>query len=120
MTAGRPLATLIVLALGLAQGACSPFSGFVADHWPHWAGGLPNDAPPRPGAPGYEEFIAHKQPDSTGSTAGGNVQPLGASPQPANAAAVGQPVNTAVAPRAVNSKTTPAPEDRSATAGGLY
>ena len=53
------------LALGVASllGACSPFSGSVADMWPHWAGGEPAGLPPRPGQPGYEQFIAHGQPN---------------------------------------------------------
>lgn len=33
----------------------------IADHWPHFAGGEPNGLPPRPGAPGYQQFIAHGQ-----------------------------------------------------------
>src|SRR5579872_3728381 len=61
MTAARSLAVAAVLGLGLALGACSPFAGLVADHWPRWAGGMPDDVPPRPGAPGYDEFIAHGQ-----------------------------------------------------------
>jgi hypothetical protein len=48
----------ILLGVGLNLASCG---GFVADHWPHWAGGLPADAPPRPGSPGYDEFIAHGQ-----------------------------------------------------------
>ena len=52
-------ATLVGFALNL--GSCG---GFVADHWPHWAGGLPADAPPRPGTPGYADFISHGQPDA--------------------------------------------------------
>jgi hypothetical protein len=48
----------IMLGLGLSLASCG---GFVADHWPHWAGGLPDAVPPRPGAPGYAEFIAHGQ-----------------------------------------------------------
>jgi hypothetical protein len=51
-----------LLCLAALLGACSPFAGFVADHVPHWAGGLPPDAPPRPGAPGYDDFIAHGEP----------------------------------------------------------
>jgi len=39
-------------------GSCGTF---VADHWPHWAGGLPDGVPARQGAPGYAEFIAHGQ-----------------------------------------------------------
>jgi hypothetical protein len=51
-----------LLCLAAMLGGCSPFAGYMADHWPHWAGGLPADAPPRPGAPGYDEFIAHGEP----------------------------------------------------------
>jgi hypothetical protein len=68
----------MVLALGLILGSCSGFSGVVADNWPHWAGGLPAGAPPRPGAPGYEEFIAHKQQDDSAAkpdSASGNANP---------------------------------------------
>jgi hypothetical protein len=50
-------ATLLGFALHLAS--CG---NFVADHWPHWAGGMPADVPPRPGTPGYAEFVAHGQP----------------------------------------------------------
>ena len=56
----RPFAApILVVTLGLLLGSCGSFSSAVSDHWPHWAGGLPADAPPRRGAPGYDEFIAH-------------------------------------------------------------
>src|SRR5713101_5086860 len=54
----RLFKTAILLGLGLNLASCG---GFVADHWPHWAGGMPADVPPRPGAPGYADFIAHGQ-----------------------------------------------------------
>ena len=57
----RLLTPTMLLGLGLALGSCSSVTGTVADHWPHWAGGMPNDVPPRPGAPGYDEFIAHER-----------------------------------------------------------
>ena len=60
MTRGL-LAATALLGLGLALGSCSSVAGSVADHWPYWAGGMPNDVPPRPGAPGYDEFIAHER-----------------------------------------------------------
>jgi hypothetical protein len=50
----------ILLGLGLNLASCG---GFVADHWPHWAGGMPADVPPRPGTPGYADFIAHGKPE---------------------------------------------------------
>jgi hypothetical protein len=59
----RFTAAAAVVCLGFGLGSCtqSPgqFSGYVSDHWRHWAGGMPDDVPPRPGAPGYNEFIAH-------------------------------------------------------------
>ena len=61
VTGKRILAATFVLCLGLGLGSCASVSGFVSDHWPHWAGGMPADVPPRPGAPGYDEFIAHSQ-----------------------------------------------------------
>lgn len=53
-------AVVPVLGLGLMLASCG---GFVADHWPHFAGGEPNGLPPRPGEPGYQQFIAHGQPE---------------------------------------------------------
>ena len=64
----RLLTPTMLLCLGLALGSCGSFTGTVADHWPHWAGGMPNDVPPRPGAPGYEEFIAHQPAKSDATT----------------------------------------------------
>jgi len=101
------VAPMAVLCLGLMLGSCSSFSGYVADHWPRWAGGMPDDVPPRPGAPGYEEFVAHGQ--------------------PSNVAA--RPVATDVKPAAADVKTDAAPipaQEQSANApnavqrGGLY
>ncbi len=51
-----------VLGLSCALAGCG---GYVADHWPRWAGGMPDDVPPRPGAPGYDQFITHGLPDQT-------------------------------------------------------
>jgi hypothetical protein len=50
-------ATLIGLCLitSLIAG-CSSISVFMADAMPHWAGGLPAGAPPRPSDPHYEEY----------------------------------------------------------------
>jgi hypothetical protein len=78
MIVKRHIAVAILLSLGPVLGSCSGFAGSVADNWPHWAGGMPADVPPRPGAPGYNEFIAHGQggPDPTNSITSG---PSGAS-----------------------------------------
>jgi hypothetical protein len=59
MAPKRLITAATLLGFGLNLASCG---GFVADHWPHWAGGMPADVPPRPGSPGYEEFIAHGQP----------------------------------------------------------
>ncbi len=55
------LVAAMAVCLSATLGGCSPFAGFVADHWPHLAGGEPNGVPPRPGTPGYAAFIAHGQ-----------------------------------------------------------
>jgi len=99
MIVKRFIAVLIVLCLGPVLGSCSTISGVVADHWPHWAGGMPDDVPPRPGAPGYDEFIAHKQQDNNAA------KPAGAVDRPN--------------PQAASAGNPPA-DDASAVEGGLY
>jgi hypothetical protein len=132
MTDKRLFTAAILLGLGLGLAGCG---GYVADHWPHWAGGLPADAPPRPGSPGYGDFVAHGQ---------ANQDPANSTvPQPPAAGAVqtsvqkpSSPPATAAAPAAPVAPTTPAepatqaevappaggpPEDPSVLKrGGLY
>jgi hypothetical protein len=115
-----------ILAAGLVclcplLGSCggtteSGVSGYVADHWPHWAGGMPADAPPRPGAPGYDEFIAHGQANQAAISSTvpgmkpattGTVQPVFQSVQAPPAPQTPPPGN-------------PASDDTSAVKGGLY
>jgi hypothetical protein len=95
----RLLAPAVVLCLGLGLGSCASSAGFIADHWPHWAGGLPADAPPRPGAPGYDEFIAHQS----------------AKKDAAASAAAADKTGTAAAPAGYRP-----PDDQSVVQGGLY
>jgi hypothetical protein len=57
-------ATLVsaLLASSLAGCASTPSTGRnVGDFIPHWAGGLPADAPPRPGTPEYEAFMRERE-----------------------------------------------------------
>jgi hypothetical protein len=120
MTAKR-LSAVFLLGLALNLAGCG---GFVADHWPHWAGGLPTDAPPRPGTPGYSEFVAHGQakPETAGT-----ISPQQPAVAPATAGApvpAVQPPQAPQAPQAPNARgTTPADdvsEDASVVKGGLY
>ncbi len=128
----RRLALLALLGVCLALGGCSSFAGFVSDTWPTWAGGMPKDVPPRPGAPGYEEFIAHQQRQD--AAAGGAAAP-GAAAQagaPGTVAPGVAPTTTATVQSTTASRPASAPnarslppayapaEDRSATKGGLY
>jgi hypothetical protein len=71
----RAVAAVFALVVGLALGACTSFSDTVTDHWPHFAGGEPNDVPPRPGAPGYANFIAHGQSAQSANAPAGNATP---------------------------------------------
>jgi hypothetical protein len=75
MTVKRFVALAFAFGLGLMLGSCSP--GMIADHWPHFAGGEPQGMPPRPGTPGYEQFIAHGQPNDSTSV------PATSAPSPA-------------------------------------
>ena len=62
----RPYAALLASAL-LASGlaGCSSINekltNGVGDYIPQWAGGLPADAPPRPGSPKYDEFMRERE-----------------------------------------------------------
>lgn len=94
---------LMGLGLGLLLGSCGPVAGFTADHWPHWAGGLPAGTPPRPGTPGYDDYVAHRQAETEpGKPAATN----------AVANAPGAPAPVAAEPQS--------DDDRPVTRGGLY
>lgn len=47
--------TLCFAAAALSLGGCAS-GGYIGDHVPQWAGGLPKDLPPRPGTPEYEDY----------------------------------------------------------------
>ena len=49
----RLIVLLIIAAPAL--GSCTS-GGVVGDYIPHWAGGLPKNAPPRPGTPEYDAY----------------------------------------------------------------
>jgi hypothetical protein len=118
----RVSATACAVGVSLMLASCG---GYFADHWPRWAGGMPDDVPPRPGAPGYDEFISHGQPLAKPVNA---AQPNPASP---GVAVTGpQTAATAAGPAAVAAPAEPvapaAPasdqpaEDSSVVKGGLY
>ena len=103
MMVKRLSVAMMGLGLGLSLGSCGSVAGFTADHWPHWAGGLPVGTPPRPGTPGYADYVAHRQaetelPKSAAANAGANAP---AAPAPA-----------AIEPQSDN--------DRPVARGGLY
>ena len=61
-SSSRRIALGIVFALlACSLGGCGSISSFLAgsmgDYIPAWAGGLPADAPPRPGTAKYDEWI---------------------------------------------------------------
>lgn len=55
--------TLVALAAGLC--GCGTvnekLSAGMGDYIPQWAGGLPADAPPRPGTPQYEAYMKERE-----------------------------------------------------------
>jgi hypothetical protein len=130
----RRLAVTLLVCLGPLLGSCggaseNGFSGYVADHWPHWAGGMPDDVPPRPGAPGYEEFIAHGQSDQDATKSPAtSAPPVFAATKPLTAAEKPvQKTSVKAAPTAVPATAAQAApssirpsEDPSVVKGGLY
>ena len=58
-----PLIGLALLTCGL--GGCGTINANLAagisDTLPQWAGGLPADAPPRPGSAKYDEFMRERE-----------------------------------------------------------
>jgi hypothetical protein len=59
----RSVLTLAALAAGLS--ACGTvnekLSAGMGDYVPQWAGGLPSDAPPRPGTPQYDAYLKERE-----------------------------------------------------------
>jgi hypothetical protein len=60
------LALLVAVALtGCGVAACGTINeklaAGVSDAIPQWAGGLPADAPPRPGTAKYDEFMKERE-----------------------------------------------------------
>ena len=55
----------IALAVTLALGGCGSINERLAagmsDAIPQWAGGMPADAPPRPGSAKYDEFMQERE-----------------------------------------------------------
>jgi hypothetical protein len=52
----------VVLVIGLVLGgvllaSCGSTGAYIGDNLPEWAGGLPKGTPPRPGAPGYDDYV---------------------------------------------------------------
>lgn len=116
----RFFAPMIALLVCLGLGSCASFSGFVSDHWPTWAGGMPNDIPPRPGAPGYDQFLVHQSGKDAAAAAPAASAPsvtsaANASAQPAPAVAPAEGANM----QAVPVRNLP-PNDQAAVQGGLY
>jgi hypothetical protein len=61
----RHIAIVLAVALpGCGLSGCGTINGYLAaglsDAIPQWAGGLPSDAPPRPGTAKYDEFMRER------------------------------------------------------------
>jgi hypothetical protein len=83
--------TLAVALLACDLGACGTINEKLAaglsDLIPHWAGGLPADAPPRPGTAKYDEFMRDRESrrlepaaakDTAGSSSGSSASSMDA------------------------------------------
>lgn len=61
----RSLAIVAIILLASTLAGCGTIneklSAGMGDYIPQWAGGLPADAPPRPGTAKYEEFMKERE-----------------------------------------------------------
>jgi hypothetical protein len=55
------LIPLIATAAALSLSSCASTGPNMGDLIPQWAGGLPADAPPRPGTPQYDAFMKERE-----------------------------------------------------------
>jgi hypothetical protein len=56
---------LLIAAVASLSGCTTTGSNPVADMTPQWMGGLPPDAPPRPGTPAYDAWQAGRAQEAT-------------------------------------------------------
>ena len=61
----RPLSIAAVALLAFSLAGCGTvnerLSAGMGDAIPQWAGGLPADAPPRPGTPQYDAYMKERE-----------------------------------------------------------
>jgi hypothetical protein len=58
----RHLAIVLAVALpACGLGGCSTINGYLVDAIPPWLGGMPADAPPRPGTAKYDEYMKERE-----------------------------------------------------------
>lgn len=55
------LATAALPCLAGCAAVNEKLSAGMGDYVPQWAGGLPRDAPPRPGTPEYDQFMKERE-----------------------------------------------------------
>jgi hypothetical protein len=65
-TASQRLPVVVAIAaIACGLGGCGTVNHYMAigleDYIPAWAGGLPADAPPRPGTLAYDEFMRQRE-----------------------------------------------------------
>ena len=51
--------SIFMFILGLLLSGCAG-GNHIVDNIPHWMGGLPEGAPPRPGTPEYDTWMAKR------------------------------------------------------------
>jgi hypothetical protein len=78
----RASVLIAVMLMTASLGGCGSISSFVAgsmgDLIPAWAGGLPADAPPRPGSAKYDEWLRQQQAQQAAQDAANGVAPSSA------------------------------------------
>jgi hypothetical protein len=61
----RPPVVVAIVVMAVGLGGCGTINGWLSagfeDYIPAWAGGLPADAPPRPGTVQYDEWMKQRE-----------------------------------------------------------
>jgi hypothetical protein len=78
----------IVLLMASSLSGCGTINGYLAsglgDYFPKWLGGLPADAPPRPGSVKYDQYMEERErkrlepasPKETDKTSSSSLDPV--------------------------------------------
>ena len=111
----QPLLLLLAVLFAASLAGCASIneraSAAMGDYVPQWPGGLPADAPPRPGTAKYDEWMKERErqrqlpsdqrppdPQASASAPGGTPKPLFGTTKPSSNGTTGSTTSTGSTP----------------------